>query len=137
MKHALFLALICTFSSDFAYASGCMQVRDTEIKFKRGKTCWEYSGNNTRYSGNFARGQSVTATMYGLAGFMSDKNTVEKKWEARDPSVSGPDQFFKSSEADDEPGTMKFVVPRTGRYVFEFSPCAMWGYYGEVKICAE
>jgi hypothetical protein len=52
----------------------------------------------------------------------------------RDPNVEGPGGYFFA--VPDAPGVMTFVAPATGTYRFSFSPCAMWGAPGAVKICA-
>jgi hypothetical protein len=52
----------------------------------------------------------------------------------RDPNVEGPGGFF-FGEAQ-APGELTFVAPANGTYRFSFSPCALWGAPGAVKICA-
>ena len=52
----------------------------------------------------------------------------------RDPNVEGPGGYFFA--VPDGPGLLTFVAPATGAYRFSFSPCAMWGAQGVVKICA-
>ena len=51
----------------------------------------------------------------------------------RDPNVEGPGGYFFA--VPDAPGTLTFVAPATGTYRFSFSPCAMWGAPGAVRIC--
>jgi hypothetical protein len=52
----------------------------------------------------------------------------------RDPNVEGPGGFFFG--VPDAPGVLTFVAPATGTYRFSFSPGAMWGAPGAVRICA-
>ena len=55
-------------------------------------------------------------------------------WRPRDPNVEGPGGFYFG--APQAPGQLMFVAPANGIYRFSFSPCAMWGATGAVKICA-
>ena len=55
-------------------------------------------------------------------------------WRPRDPNVEGPGGFFFGGAQ--APGALAFVAPANGTYRLSFSPCAMWGAPGMVKICA-
>ena len=55
-------------------------------------------------------------------------------WRPRDPNVEGPGGFFFGDA--EAPGVLTFRAPSNGTYRFSFSPCAMWGAPGAVKICA-
>jgi len=59
---------------------------------------------------------------------------VATVWRARDSNVEGPGGFFFG--AAQAAGELTFVAPANGPYRFSFSPCAMWGAPGAVKICA-
>jgi hypothetical protein len=52
----------------------------------------------------------------------------------RDPNVEGPGGFFFADAQ--APGLLTFIAPANGNYRLSFSPCAMWGAQGVVKICA-
>ncbi len=52
----------------------------------------------------------------------------------RDPNVEGPGGYFYG--VPDAPGVMTFRAPASGTYRFSFSPCAMWGAHGVVRIGA-
>jgi hypothetical protein len=51
----------------------------------------------------------------------------------RDPNVEGPGGYFFA--VPDAQGVLTFVAAATGTYRFSFSPCAMWGAPGAVRIC--
>jgi hypothetical protein len=100
-----------------------------------GKACWTDRGSATLFIGKFSSGQTVSAQMTGEATNYDPRSgsaaTVSRP---RDPNVEGPGGFFFG--VPDAPGVLTFVAPATGTYRFSFSPCAMWGAPGAVKICA-
>jgi hypothetical protein len=87
------------------------------------------------FVGKFSNGQTISAQMAGEATDYDPRSgsaaTVSRP---RDPNVEGPGGYFDG--VPDGPGTMTFRAPATGTYRFSFSPCAMWGAPGVVRICA-
>ena len=128
------VALISAQSTS-ALATSCSREVVAQIRFPSGKTCWTYRGPATLFVGKFASGQAVSAQMTGEATDYDPRDgstaTVSRP---RDPNVEGPGGYFFA--VPDAPGVMTFVAPATGTYRFSFSPCAMWGAPGAVKICA-
>jgi hypothetical protein len=106
-----------------------------QIRFPARQACWAYRGPATLFVGKFANGQTISAQMIGEATDYDPRDgstaTVSRP---RDPNVEGPGGYFFA--VPDAPGIMTFVAPATGTYRFSFSPCAMWGAPGVVKICA-
>ncbi len=100
-----------------------------------GQTCWTYRGAATTFVGDFSNGQTIAAHMIGKAADYDPRTgQVATVWRPRDPNVEGPGGiFFGDAEA---PGTLTFRAPANGTYRFSFSPCAMWGAPGAVRICA-
>jgi hypothetical protein len=124
---------VSTLSS--ALATSCSREVVAQIRFTGRHACWSYRGPATLFIGKFSSGQTVSAQMTGEATDYDPRNgsaaTVSR---ARDPNVEGPGGYFYG--VPDAPGVMTFVAPATGTYRFSFSPCAMWGAPGVVKICA-
>jgi hypothetical protein len=131
---AAILALISAHSTP-ASASSCSREVVAQIRFSSGKACWTYRGPATLFVGKFSNGQTISAQMTGEATDYDPRDgstaTVSRP---RDPNVEGPGGYFFA--VPDAPGVMTFVAPATGTYRFSFSPCAMWGAPGVVKICA-
>ena len=121
--------------STSAYATSCSREVAAQIRFPSGKACWTYRGPATLFVGKFSNGQTISAQMTGEATDYDPRDgstaTVSRP---RDPNVEGPGGYFFG--VPDAPGIMTFVAPATGIYRFSFSPCAMWGAPGVVKICA-
>jgi hypothetical protein len=135
---ASFLALAGALSCGGAYssrASSCDKEVAAQIRFPAHQACWTYRGAATLFVGTFASGQTIVAQMTGEATDYDPRNgsamTVSRP---RDPNVEGPGGYFNG--VTDGPGAITFVAPATGTYRFSFSPCAMWGAPGVVKICA-
>jgi hypothetical protein len=128
------VALISAHSTS-AYATSCSREVVAQIRFSSGKACWAYRGPATLFVGKFSNGQTISAQMTGEATDYDPRDgstaTVSRP---RDPNVEGPGGYFFA--VPDAPGVMTFVAPATGTYRFSFSPCAMWGAPGVVKICA-
>jgi hypothetical protein len=120
--------------STSALATSCSREVAAQIRFPSGKACWTYNGPATLFVGKFASGQAISAQMTGEATDYDPRSggvaTVSRP---RDPNVEGPGGYFYG--VPDGPGIMTFVAPATGTYRFSFSPCAMWGAPGAVKIC--
>jgi hypothetical protein len=118
-----------------ALAASCSREVAAPIRFPAAHACWTYRGPATVFVGNFSSGQAVSAQMMGDATDYDPRNgsavTVSRP---RDPNVEGPGGYFFA--VPDAPGLLTFVAPATGIYRFSFSPCAMWGARGAVKICA-
>jgi hypothetical protein len=116
-------------------ASSCDKEVAAQIRFPAGHACWAYRGSATLFIGKLSSGQTVSAEMTGEATDYDPRSgraaTVSRP---RDPNVEGPGGYFFA--VPDAPGVMTFVAPATGTYRFSFSPCAMWGAPGVVKICA-
>jgi hypothetical protein len=131
---AVTLAL-ATAHSTSASASSCSREVVAQIRFPARQACWTYRGPATLFVGEFASGQTVSAQMTGEATDYDPRNgsaaTVSRP---RDPNVEGPGGYFFA--VPDAPGDLTFRAPATGTYRFSFSPCAMWGAPGAVKICA-
>ena len=121
--------------STSALATSCSREVTARIRFAGRQACWTYRGPATLFVGKFSSGQTVSAQMTGEATDYDprsgDATTVSRP---RDPNVEGPGGYFFA--VPDAPGVMTFVAPATGTYRFSFSPCAMWGAPGAVKICA-
>ncbi len=101
-----------------------------------GQTCWIYSGAATTFVGDFEHGQRISAEMRGEgADYDPRTGRTATAWRPRDPNVEGPGGFYFGDA--DAPGALTFVAPANGTYRFRFSPCAMWGGPGMVKICAK
>ena len=118
-----------------ALASSCDREIVVRIHMTPGQACWTYRGAATTFVGDFAHGQRIAAQMMGQASeFDPRSGRVRSFWRVRDPNVEGSGGFyFGDAEA---PGALTFVAPANGTYRFSFSPCAMWGAPGAVKICA-
>ena len=116
-------------------ATSCSRDVVAQIRFTGRQVCWTYRGSATSFIGKFSTGQSVSAQMTGEATDYDPRSgsaaTVSRP---RDPNVEGPGGFFFG--APQAPGVLTFIAPATGTYHFSFSPCAMWGAPGVVKICA-
>jgi hypothetical protein len=121
--------------STSAYATSCSREVVAQIRFPARQACWVYRGPATLFVGKFSNGQTISAQMTGEATDYDPRDgstaTVSRP---RDPNVEGPGGYFFG--VPDAPGIMTFVAPATGTYRFSFSPCAMWGAPGVVKICA-
>ncbi len=119
-----------------ALASACDHEVVARIKLPAGQTCWTYRGAATTFAGKFSHGRRISAQMTGeSAEYDPRTGRVETSWQPRDPNVEGPGGFyFGDAEA---PGALTFVAPANGTYRFSFSPCAMWGAPGAVRICAK
>ena len=119
-----------------AFASACDRQVVARIKMAPGQKCWSYHGAATTFVGDFSHGETVSAQMTGQsADYDPRTGQVATSWRPRDPNVEGPGgYFFGDAQA---PGALTFVAPANGTYRFSFSPCAMWGAPGVVKICAK
>jgi hypothetical protein len=128
------LALVPALSTS-ALAKSCSGEVAAQIRLTGGHACWTYRGPATSFIGKFSSGQAISAQMTGEATDYDPRSgqaaTVSRP---RDPNVEGPGGFFFG--APDAPGLLTFVAPATGTYRFSFSPCAMWGAPGAVRICA-
>jgi hypothetical protein len=135
---AFLLVALPLASAGNAVASSCVDPVAAAIHFQKGKSCWVYEGKATEFTGKFAGGQQVSATMYGLAYSANSGSAADEDltvtWEARSPEINGPGNFYYDST--DEPGSVSTTLPAGGTYTFGFSPCAMWHAYGRVVICA-
>ena len=118
-----------------ALGSSCDRDVVARIKMAPGQVCWTYRGAATTFVGDFLHGQRIAAQMMGQASEYDPRTgAVASFWRARDPNVEGPGGFFFGDA--EAPGALTFVAPANGTYRFSFSPCAMWGAPGTVKICA-
>ena len=121
--------------STSASAASCAHEVVAQIRLAAGRACWTYHGQATLFVGSFSSGQTVSAQMTGEATDYDPRSgTAARVSRPRDPNVEGPGGFFFG--APEAPGLLTFVAPATGTYRFSFSPCAMWGALGAVKICA-
>ncbi len=118
-----------------ALASSCSRNVAVRIQFAAGQACWSYRGAATTFVGDFSNGQAIAAHMTGEAADYDPRTgQVAKVWRPRDPNVEGPGGFFFGDA--EAPGLLTFRTPSTGTYRFSFSPCAMWGAPGAIRICA-
>jgi hypothetical protein len=118
-----------------AQASACDKDVVVPIRMAPGQACWAYRGAATTFVGDFSNGKRVLVEMRGLmTEYEPRSGASETFWRARDPNVEGPGGFFFGDA--EAPGELTFVTPVHGTYRFSFSPCAMWGAPGMVKICA-
>lgn len=136
---AAFTLTVCTLAFPWsdAAASSCNGNGATKkIRFEKGAVCWKYHGKAVDFVGEFSRGQKVAVKMTGILYELDSNGQTTSSTEARDPYVTGPGEFYAGGSFE-EPGILRFVVPRTGTYVITFSPCAMQGNMGDVLICAK
>jgi hypothetical protein len=117
-----------------ALATSCSRDVVAQIRFTGRQVCWTYRGPATSFIGKFSIGQTVSAQMTGEATDYDPRSgTVATVSRPRDPNVEGPGGYFNG--VTDGPGILTFIAPVTGTYRFSFSPCAMWGAPGVVRIC--
>ena len=129
------LALILIVASSSSRASSCDKEVVAQIRPTVGQACWTYRGPATLFIGKFSSGQAISAQMTGEAtDYDPHSGRAATVSRPRDPNVEGPGGFFFG--VPDGPGVLTFVAPATGTYRFSFSPCAMWGAPGAVRICA-
>jgi hypothetical protein len=132
---ALAAAVFVSALSTSAFATSCSREVVAQIRFTGRQVCWSYRGAATLFVGKFSNGQTVSAQMTGEATDYDPRNgSAAAVSRPRDPNVEGPGGYFDG--VPDAPGVMTFVAPATGTYRFSFSPCAMWGAPGVVRICA-
>ncbi len=92
-------------------------------------------GAATTFVGDFSHGQTIAAEMVGEASDYDPRTgRAAPVQRPRDPYVEGPGGFFFGDA--EAPGVLTFRAPGNGTYRFSFSPCAMWGAPGSVRICA-
>ena len=131
---ALVGALSCADAAP-SRASSCDKEVAAQIRFPARQACWTYRGPATLFVGKLLSGQAISAQMTGEAADYDPRSgSVATVTRPRDPNVEGPGGYFFA--VPDAPGIMTFVAPATGTYRFSFSPCAMWGAPGVVRICA-
>ena len=132
---SLALAAIALAQATSAYASSCSREVVAQIRFPAHQACWTYRGPATQFVGKFSSGQAISTQMTGEAADYDPRNGSTTTYQRpRDPNVEGPGGYFNG--VTDGPGVLTFRAPATGIYRFSFSPCAMWGAPGVVKICA-
>ncbi len=133
---ALAAALSCGLAIPVsALAGSCSKDVVAQIRMASGQACWTYRGGATTFVGRFNVGKTITAEMIGEASDYDPRSgTVAIVSRPRDPNVEGPGGFFFGDAQ--APGLLTFVAPANGTYRLSFSPCAMWGAPGAVKICA-
>jgi hypothetical protein len=129
------LAFVSAVSPSASRASSCDTEVAAKIRFAQGQACWIYRGPATLFVGKFGSGQTISTQMTGEAADYDPRTGgVSIVSRPRDPNVEGPGGYFNG--VTDGPGVLTFRAPATGVYRFSFSPCAMWGAPGAVKICA-
>src|SRR5208283_2463146 len=118
-----------------ALASACDRGAVAHFKTTAGQQCWTYRGAATTFVGDFSHGQRISAQMTGQSAEYDPRTgQAATSWRPRDPNVEAPGGFFFGDA--EAPGSLTFVAPANGTYRFSFSPCAMWGAPGAVRICA-
>lgn len=121
--------------STSALATSCDHEVVAQIRITGRQVCWTYRGSATSFIGKFSSGQTVSAQMTSEAiDYDPRSGSAVAVSRPRDPNVEGPGGFFYG--IPDGPGVLTFIAPTTGKYHFSFSPCAMWGSPGAVRICA-
>lgn len=108
-----------------AYASGCNTEVRRQIQFNRGSACWVFTGRGNTFVGNFSKKQSIHVEM--------------EAEQTLGPNVTGPGGFHAADVGTLDGGFgggLVFTVPKSGRYVFSYSPCSMWSNQVKVRICA-
>lgn len=137
---AIVFALTAVFAGAMcskAIASSCNGNGVTKkIRFEKGDLCWKYHGTAVDFVGKFSRGQKVAVKMSGVLDELGANGQTTSSIEARDPYVTGPGEFYAGGNFE-EPGILRFIVPKNGTYTITFSPCAMQGNMGDVVICAK
>jgi len=135
-RSVLAAALLAPALAAPASASSCSREVVAQIRMPAGKACWTYRGRATSFIGAFSSGQAVSAQMTGEeTDYDPRSGSATRVSRPRDPNVEGPGgYFFGDPEA---PGLLTFIAPANGTYRFSFSPCAMWGAPGAVRICAK
>jgi hypothetical protein len=119
-----------------ALANACDRQVVADIKMSGGQSCWTYRGAATTFVGDYSHGQRISVQMTGESTEYDPRTgQAATAWRPRDPNVEGPGGFFFGDAQ--APGALTFVAPANGTYRFSFSPCAMWGAPGAVKICAK
>ena len=113
-----------------APASSCVHATTVDLHFARGQRCTTYQGSATHFRAALRAGQTVVASSTGIAEF-GDGQWFWQTTSERSIDVEGPGQ---SEVRMNEDGT--FRAPRTGTYLFSFSPCAMWHLPGTFVLCA-
>jgi hypothetical protein len=132
---ALALAFLVPGLSTSALAASCSHDVVAQVRLTAGKACWTYRGAATSFVGSFSSGETISAQMTGVATDYDPRSgRAAMVTRPRDPNVEGPGGYFFG--VPDEPGVLTFVAPATGTYRLSFSPCAMWGAPGAVRICA-
>jgi hypothetical protein len=134
LKRRCVAALLMFAMPQPASASSCVNPKTVSISFAKGARCWTYKGNATHFRGTFRAGQLVVASSTGIANF-SDGKWDWRTTEARGLAANGPGGIaivLNNGERDSS-----FTVPRTGPYIFDFSPCAMWHGEGIFIVCAK
>ena len=130
---AAVLALVSALPASTLAASCSREVR-AQIRLSANKACWTYRGPATLFVGSFSSGQAITVQMTGEAiEYDPRSGRAARVSRPRDPNVEGPGGFFFGDPQ--APGALTFVAPATGTYRLSFSPCAMWGAVGAVRIC--
>jgi hypothetical protein len=129
-------ALACSLAVPVsASASSCSKDVVAQIRMAAGQVCWSYRGAATTFVGRFSVGKTISAQMIGEASDYDPRSgSVATVSRPRDPNVEGPGGFFFADAQ--APGLLTFIAPANGSYRFSFSPCAMWGAEGTVRICA-
>lgn len=118
-----------------ALAGSCSRNVAVRIHMAAGQACWSYRGAATTFIGDLGHGRTIAVQMMGQASEYDPRSGhVASFWRPRDPNVEGPGGFFDGDA--EAPGMLTFRTPANGTYRFSFSPCAMWGASGAVRICA-
>jgi len=118
-----------------ALGGACSREVVARIRTPPGEPCWTYRGTATVFVGKLSNGRTISVQMTGESTEYDPRTgQVATRWRPRDPNVEGPGGYFDGDA--EAPGLMTFVAPANGDYRFSFSPCAMWGEPGVVRICA-
>ncbi|NDH69317.1 MAG: hypothetical protein EBY22_15745 [Gammaproteobacteria bacterium] len=108
-------------------ASMCNVPVHKEISFAKGSKCASFRGKATHLSGRFLGGQQVRVVVFGWA----NSSGWEKGW----ADVEGPGGFIQSPNTFGS--DLQFTTPRSGKYEFSISPCALWGSTVNIEICTD
>jgi hypothetical protein len=105
-------------------ASSCHDPKVVPIKFQRGSWCYTYTGVGAIFTGIFAAGQRVTASVRTASGASIYAERIVGGVSVEDIS------------ANDFSSKMSFITSKSGRYSFSYSPCADWNGITTFNICA-
>ena len=97
------------------------------IHFRRGATCWKYSGAATTFNGSFSAGQRLDITSTGEAAEAGGVVKTISRFVYVADSRTG-----RLLTAD---ASGQYTIPATGLYQITFGPMSVVGAPGTMIIC--